>query len=206
MGIAERKEREKREMRELIIGAAMDLFVTHGFEKTSMRAIAKKIDYSPATLYLYFKDKDEIFLAIHKKAFFKFLKTFEALSHVANPMERLKAIGSNYIKFAVDNPKYYEVMFIMREPMKVEEHKDSWDIGSKSHEFLENTVADCIKEGYLKGEVDQIAFLLWSNVHGMSSLLVCDRLKHKYSEETIEELMKSAMNLACTSLEANAKT
>lgn len=204
MGIVERKEREKREMRELIIRTAMDLFVERGFGKTSMRAIANEIDYSPATIYLYFKDKNEIFFAIHKKAFSKFLATFEALSHVENPMERLKALGRNYIKFAIEHPKYYDVMFIMQAPMEVDENQDSWDVGIQSHSFLEATVQACVEQRYLKGDVQKLSFLMWSMVHGMSSLLIRDRLK-MYDCEIVENLMKESMELVYKALEVEKK-
>jgi AcrR family transcriptional regulator len=73
MGISERKEREKQEMREKILLVATEMFIEEGYDKTSIRKIADKIEYSPATIYLYFKDKDEIFHAIHDKGFDKFL-------------------------------------------------------------------------------------------------------------------------------------
>ena len=60
MGIAERKEREKMEMHDRILQAATVMFLEDGYEKTSIRNIADKIEYSPATIYLYFKDKDEL--------------------------------------------------------------------------------------------------------------------------------------------------
>ena len=46
-------------MRDLILSTAASLFVEAGFEKTSIRTIADKIEYSPATIYLYFKDKNK---------------------------------------------------------------------------------------------------------------------------------------------------
>jgi AcrR family transcriptional regulator len=60
MGIKERKELEKQKMRKLILDNAMKLFLEKGFENITIRHIAEKIEYSPATIYLYFKDKDEI--------------------------------------------------------------------------------------------------------------------------------------------------
>ena len=69
MAIKERKEREKQDMRNLIIESATQLFLKQGYDKTSIRSIAEDIEYSPATIYLYFKDKDEIFYVIHENAF-----------------------------------------------------------------------------------------------------------------------------------------
>ena len=69
MGVKERKEREKHDMRELILKAAHQIFVDKSFEEVSIRNIADEIEYSPATIYLYFKDKNEIFYALHTEAF-----------------------------------------------------------------------------------------------------------------------------------------
>jgi len=60
MGLKERKERDKLEMKDRILQSAHQLFVEKGFEQVSIRNIAEAIEYSPATIYLYFKDKDEI--------------------------------------------------------------------------------------------------------------------------------------------------
>ena len=56
MGIAGREVREKSAHRQAILTAAQHLFNEQGFEKVSMRNIAEAIEYSPATIYLYFKD------------------------------------------------------------------------------------------------------------------------------------------------------
>lgn len=69
MGVADRKEREKEEMKTKILEAAKKLFLDHGFEKTSIRNIAEEIEYSPGTIYLYFKDKNELLFALHQEAF-----------------------------------------------------------------------------------------------------------------------------------------
>ena len=60
MSIVARKEKQKQEIRSLILEESMKLFVEEGFSKVSVRKIAERIQYSPTTLYLYFKDKNEI--------------------------------------------------------------------------------------------------------------------------------------------------
>ena len=60
MGVKERKVRQKTEMRETILSAALKLFSDEGYDNVSMRKISDKIEYSVGTLYLYFKDRDEI--------------------------------------------------------------------------------------------------------------------------------------------------
>jgi len=101
MGVKERKERDKLERREQILQAAHDLFLEKGFEQVSIRNIAEAIEYSPATIYLYFKDKNEIFHALHTQAFGKFNEYLQSLPQIADPMDRLMFMGKAYMEFSL---------------------------------------------------------------------------------------------------------
>lgn len=71
MAIRARRQQEKEEMRKTILAAATTIIITDGYEKLSMRKIADMIDYSPTTIYLYYKDKaqivDDIALQMYEK-------------------------------------------------------------------------------------------------------------------------------------------
>ncbi len=64
MGIQERKERERERRRQQIIVAAKRVFSVKGFNRTTMEDIAKEAELSPGTLYLYFKNKDELYASL----------------------------------------------------------------------------------------------------------------------------------------------
>jgi AcrR family transcriptional regulator len=64
MGIQERKERERERRRQQIIVAAKRVFSDKGFSKATMEDIAKEAELSPGTLYLYFKNKDELYASL----------------------------------------------------------------------------------------------------------------------------------------------
>src|SRR5664279_4726542 len=116
MGTAERKAKEKLTMRRLILQAAMKLFIREGYENISLRHIAKKIDYSPAAIYLYFKDKNEILHALHTAGFEMLYERQQDVFSIDDPLERLQKHGEVYVRFALENPEYYDLMFIMRGP------------------------------------------------------------------------------------------
>lgn len=63
MGIAERREREKKIRQENAIEAAMELYNEEGYHSITMEKIAERSELSRATLYLYFKTKDDIFIS-----------------------------------------------------------------------------------------------------------------------------------------------
>lgn len=181
MGIAARKEREKREMREKIIRAATRIFLEKGFEKASIRNIAAAIEYSPATIYLYFHDKNEIFFAIQQKGFAIFTQMLKQKEEsYENPFERLKGLGSAYATFAQENAELYDLMFIMRAPTQVRASMAGSDIGNESYAVLRRTVEACLHHGYITApmeSLDHMTMGIWAMVHGAVSLCIRDRMK-----------------------------
>jgi len=156
MGIKERKERDREDTRLLILDAAKKLFTSQGYEATTIRKIAAEIEYSPTTIYLYYKDKNEILYALHREGFLLLSRQFQALAHVDSSFERLKAMGRTYIRFAVENRDFYELMFIMKEPLlnlnTACGSPQDWEEGVESFDFLLQTVEGCQQEGYFKGQ------------------------------------------------------
>ncbi len=69
LGSSERRAREKENLRRAILDAARELFVAEGYDAVTMRKIADRIEYSPTTIYLHFKDKDEILLCLSEEGF-----------------------------------------------------------------------------------------------------------------------------------------
>lgn len=88
MGIQERKRRERERRRRQIVSAARKVFSNNGFTKTTMEDIAREAELSPGTLYLYFKNKDELYASL----------SVEVLEHLYHELKRV------YIKEAI-NPK-----------------------------------------------------------------------------------------------------
>ena len=169
-------------MRELILEAATAMFLEEGYEKTSLRNIAEKIEYSPATIYLYFKDKDELFFAIHQIGFGKLLNEMTKVVAVEDPLEKIRMIGQIYINFGLANPEYYDLMFIMRAPMQALKEKTGaeqcWNEGEGTFHFLQGIIQDCISKGLVKGTDAQLLSMhAWSVVHGMVSLHIRERFE-----------------------------
>ena len=195
MGVKERKERERIDMKELILKSAHQLFIDKGFDEVSIRNIAEAIEYSPATIYLYFKDKNEIFHALHGEAFKVFNHFVAGVFEIKDPFKRLVAMGEKYMEFTFKYPKYYTIMFIAEAPMQCDEGSEGWLEGASALEALEGIVAECMKEGSLKKQpVKPMAFTIWSYMHGMCSLALRDRMKH-YTEEEREGMIEKSFKI-----------
>lgn len=181
--------KRKEDVKLLILNAAKKLFAENGFQTTSIRRIATEIGYSPTTIYLYYKDKNDIVYALHQEGFYLLKNNLTALSNVESPFERLKALGRSYLDFAKAYPDYYELMFINKEPMNFidkdqnEVNKEIWSGGREVFDFIVGTIKECQQEGYFyKDHPDYIALQAWSLVHGLCSLFISTRLQ-KISEE-----------------------
>jgi AcrR family transcriptional regulator len=194
MSISERKEREKERMRSLVLKAAMELFLGEGYESVSLRKIADKIEYSPATVYNYFKDKDEILYTLHNIAFEKFYEELSKSNRIKKPLERLKKLGKLYINFALNNPQHYDLMFIMNSPIRKVFSEEDWTVGLKSFQLLKDCVSDCIKEGNIKyANANTAAFSVWSFVHGVVSLIIrkrCMMIPDKHLKHVANDALK----------------
>jgi len=178
MAIADRKAKEKEDLKALILKGAKKLFVEKGVEQTTIRSIANAIDYSVGTVYVYFKDKNAILHALHTQGFTQLSGDFIVLYNVQDPMERLKAMGKVYIQFAVANPDMYDLMFSLKAPMEFLDavNAEEWNEGKATFDVLQTTVKQCMDTGHFTGhKLEPLAFLIWSLVHGMCSLEISKR-------------------------------
>ena len=194
MGIKERKERHARDMRERILKAAMALFAKKGYEHVSMRRIAKKIAYCPATIYRYFNNKEDIMLQLCYQGFERLLNRQRALDKVTDPLERLRIGSRYYATFALENPELYELMFATKEIVK--QPKDGKDsVALESFQKLVAHVEECMAAGYFPGEDAQtLAISLWAGLHGLCSLLIKGQLRF-LPEERLNHVVEEALDL-----------
>lgn len=191
MGISDRKEREREELRERILRAAVDVFMERGYENTSIRAIADRIEYSPTTIYLYYKDKGALLHAVHRWGFQLMFNNFQELQQIADPFERLTSMGRLYLRFAFEHRGLYDLMFIQKLDIAAEED-DCWHEGDAAFNLLIANVKDCISSGQMRAEDPELmAFTIWTSVHGMATAEIkgrCDKLLSPAHYENLPEL------------------
>jgi AcrR family transcriptional regulator len=208
MGIQERKEKQKLEIRKLILDASIKLFSDEGFGNVTIRKIADLIEYSPTTVYLYFKDKDEIFTALHDIGFQRLTEANQDLASIHNPLLRLHKMGENYLHFGMENPEFYNLMFIMGEPMKVFSAEGcDWKPGDAAISVLKATVTECMEKGYMaKGDPQLVSLAVWSFVHGLVSLAIRERMeKFVPRKDMVMPVMKESLNWLINNIEDTGK-
>src|SRR5437879_13095551 len=107
MGVKERRSRQKKFLRQGIVDAASELFVRDGYENVSMRRIADKIEYTPTTIYIYFKNKAELLEQVCTETFDRLVQRLSRiLEQTADPVARLTRAVAAYIAFGVQKPPH----------------------------------------------------------------------------------------------------
>lgn len=176
MGVKERRARQKKFLRQEILDAASELFVRDGYENVSMRRIADKIEYSPTTIYLYFKDKAELLEEVCKETFARLVQRLsKILEQPGDPVERLKRGLIAYIEFGLENRHEYRATFMMPLPegFDHEKYHQADSPGMQAFSFLTRGLTECIQAGKMKTmNVELAAQTLWAGIHGITSLLI----------------------------------
>src|SRR5260370_2690705 len=119
MNATSRRQKRKEELRRVSLDAAREIFVHEGYEKFSMRKLAEKIEYSPGSVYLYFKNKEELFECLVEESFARLLKTFTTLRNGQerrDPVEELKKRLRTYRGVRGRNPNNQRFSFMPQPP------------------------------------------------------------------------------------------
>lgn len=176
MGTRERRVRHKQILREEILDAARELFLTEGYENVSMRRIAERIEYSPTTIYLYFQDKAEILDHLCAETFGLLEQRLATISNSPlDPLAKLRAGLRAYVDFGLEYPNHYQVtlMLAQKEPDPAQPCDRKMESGMRAFAHLRNSVENCVKSGdFREIDLETTAQALWAAVHGITSLLI----------------------------------
>jgi len=175
LGIAERREREKEQRRNDIIDAAERIFFSKGHENATMDDVAEEAELSKGTLYLYFKNKEELYLAIHLRGNKILHELFvKAVESEKTGLEKTKAIGRAYVDFFNKYPDYFNAMIYYESHMIDFKDQDSVAAlclleGKATLETLIDAIVTGIKDGSIRSDIDPIktAISLWGQTTGI---------------------------------------
>lgn len=172
MGILERKEREREEIRRKILDTARDLFAREGYDRVTMRRVADAIEYSATTIYNHFEDKDDLVEALCYEDFTRLLGQLEANPLPKDPVEKIRQLGLAYALFGQAHPHQYRFMFMTPQKWEGARHEVS-PPGQQAYGLLRAAVEEAVSSGrFRKGSIDTFTQVLWASIHGAVALLV----------------------------------
>lgn len=187
MSSTERREREREELRRLILNTTLEMLGAEDPNHLSMRRIAEKIDYSPTAIYLHFKDKGELMDALASEGFTYLAEALEAV-RAQTAAARLRGIGEAYIAFAFARPALYRLMFQSTDgpSLLYNGHHTHRQASARAFGLLVNAVRlmqpvmqpDDEDRRDKADEPDAETFaagVFWAHVHGAASLMLTNR-------------------------------
>jgi len=193
--ITPRKKRHARS-RQAILDAAASMIMQHGYEKLSLRELARQADYSPAGLYEYFASKEDILLAISEQITRQMSAALEAVPQDMPVRDHLVQLALAYIQYALQNKEHFQLMNALPSRRKSLDEPVPPD---SPYTILLRAVQRALDAGEIQTRADtrpdEIAFSLWALVHGIAAL----RLTHlqdfqadfeKTDRQAIETLLK----------------
>ncbi len=204
-----RTAKEVESVKQEILTQALQLIVTEGYDKLSMRKIAGQMGITAATIYNYFKSKEEINLWIRVKGF----ETMDAMLSKAHDAkntqeENMRSLLKAYFKFGTVYSEYYDIMFNLRTP-KVADYIGTdleeiavtklQKIGRRTFGYFFNLVNEVYESRKKVPSGDEIQYRtvqLWANIHGVVTL---------YNSRQIAELVKSPKRFIDARIEAEIR-
>ena len=175
---ATRRARERDNIRERILDAARELFAAEGYEAVTMRRVAERIEYTPPVIYQHFADKAALIGEVTLRDFRLLAQAFQKLARVADPIERLRLTGEQYVEFALTHPNHYRLMFMTPEPPDAASHAHL-DLEAKgnpqldAYAFLRTTVDEAFQARRFNPQYQDpalIAHVVWQGLHGVVAM------------------------------------
>jgi AcrR family transcriptional regulator len=172
---ADRRARERAETQRKILDAARRLFVVEGYESVTMRRIADACEYTPAALYNHFPDKAALLRTLCRLDFLALAERVSRVAAITDPLARLAATGMEYVRFGLEHPNHYRMMFLAPPPLPsaATDCEDQGDPYRDGYAFLRQVCTDAIAAGALRHELDDaelVAQTMWAGVHGVVAL------------------------------------
>lgn len=181
-------------LREALVEAAARLAAERGAGALSLREVARRAGVSQAAPYHYFADKSALLAAVAEEGFRLFDQVQAAAYAQApdEPVERLQALGASYVRFALDRPHFFKVMF---RPHLVEHAKYPalFEVSHRTFERLvDSTRAARLAHGHDDPDPLAAAMLMWSVPHGLAMLYLDGPLSDGTPPRALEALARAA--------------
>ena len=176
MGVKQRRERERAQRRELILNAARSLLFSKGLEGTSINQIAKVAELGVASIYTYFKNKEEIIAGLAVEGVdLLHGAILEAVGEATDPRERLRRIALAYLAFSAAHKDYYNVInyfLTYHKPVLSPELKRTVD---RQGARILSLVSDAVNQGIVDGTFSRAhgprsSLMFWGTMHGLLHL------------------------------------
>lgn len=158
-------------LRKKIADAAQELYLHDGLEGLSMRKVAEMVGVSAPAIYRHFRNKNELLNEIVVQALRVLEDYLRPGLDAGSPYERLVNMSENYLQFALEQPRYFEIAFLVpsHDVKAIPEEIERRNFGTFKLALAQ--VAACMEQGLLKKDDPlETAIIVWAAVHGLVTL------------------------------------
>lgn len=168
----ERRAQQKEDLRQTILTAASALLYEKGYDGFSLRQLAERIGYSATTIYLYFKDKDDLLATLVEDRFARWDAQLDAaVANIKDPLQRLRAFGLAYLEMGFSDPAFFRGTYLQRPELLASTLGDQ-RLQNRGRYVME-ALQDAIDQGLIKPcDIAATNNALWAAVHGIVTLVV----------------------------------
>lgn len=159
------------QLRAEIVAAAKELLAkAASVDDVSIRAVADAVGVTPPSIYLHFSDKTELVSAVVVDVFAELdAAVVEAVAAADGPMDRLRASGVAYVRFAVSHPEHYRIAAMDPCPTPYVDEV----LASAAFVHFQAIVEECMASGiFPAGDSLPVTLDLWAAAHGIASLMI----------------------------------
>jgi AcrR family transcriptional regulator len=177
--IADRRQEEKDRRRAEIVDAAESLYAEVGWDAVTMDSVARKARLSRALVYVYFKDKRELLLAITERALETLHARFEeASSRARSGIDQIEAMGRAYMAYGLEFPHYFDACARLEQrateaPEQGSPEAAVLQMGRKVHDVVVASLAAGQRDGSIRPDIGDLAVtsrVLWGFTHGLTQI------------------------------------
>ena len=174
MSTRERKEREKENRRETILEAAEKIMLAKGLHGLNIDLIAQETELAKGTIYLYFKNKEEILSTLSIKARRLLLKEFQKIEQKGiSPIEQIKELVRTNYEFYKTSPLYYDLVSLYEVNNTLIETEEMHESGQDISNLIVKIVIEAQENGSLNPNINPqyFSFCIWGMTVGVFQLV-----------------------------------
>jgi len=195
----ERQVLKQEEIKNLILSTAQEIVAKDGISGLSIRKITNIIDYSPAIIYHYFKNKDEIMNKLMEENYKKIVGALTSIfSKDAEPEQKLKETIRKYIEIALQMSDEYMNIMLSASP-KILEHTSVLLSGASVKRQAIAVLCEILKDYYnditiSDDEIELTAQLIWTSTFGLIIRLIVEKVSEEQRDKLINHHLKVIIN------------
>ena len=178
--------------RDRILGCACELYLKDGFEGFSMRKLARRVGVTAPALYRHYENREKVLLDVVGQAHNVLAQYLYRSLAGETPRERFSRAGEAYLDFALDHPRYFQMIYSFAEFMGLDEVPE--EVAEETcavERFWHDRVRECVEAGLLRpASPEEIGLSLWAHAYGLISLYLRGMLD--VTEEVFRQLYRSS--------------